>query len=340
MDLHLFFDGKRNKEETASAFLGTLLAHRADFREIFFWEAGVDWLEGVAAPGWDAKLDHHDVDVYLTSPDRNAVVLIEHKLFPGPMRAGQKYLSGYYHRQIEREPTPRVIAIHLAPREGFGRGEVKSVLDSPRFRDRASDHAAHLVWSALAEYVSSVPPGDGDLWFIRSGFESILEVIDAADVTQFPIVGERAAIKQVIEQAVRRLAPQYPNVRFKPWVSHREHTILVSSAGLTFWLALGFEAQPRPPFLPVGTQIKGQFKLLLRTQFKQSQTARKDRPRRQRWEALSSEGHIEVPSVGLHYAKPRGWFEHEVTITGTEAETIDRVVASGQAILNSLVEYL
>ena len=126
-----FFAGAQSKEETASAYLATLLEFHPVFRSRFLALAAVeprldgslDWAVRVE----DGRMNAGAVDVTLEWPreDPTTFVMIENKLAASAKRAGQ--LRKYYLGAVNKWPGRRIVGFYLAPSKGLGASEIREV---------------------------------------------------------------------------------------------------------------------------------------------------------------------------------------------------------------------
>ena len=195
MDLRHFFENMVRREETASAFLETLLnstrlpgqvPHRGG------WRSSLD-----SAGPWRVSVEEGRIDVSLESDA--ARVLIENKIAAGAMQQGQ--LLRYYLRAVDEVPDKRIVVIYLAPRD-MGRVEVDRVAQDATFSVRASDLARHTSWAAVARIIDELPEGEAG-WFAHTGIREVERAIRLADVVKYPPIGERAVVRQIVDLRAR-----------------------------------------------------------------------------------------------------------------------------------------
>lgn len=101
MNPHFFFKGKLSREESASAYLATLLDQIPEFRVATLDKAGI--LE----PGGPCTIltELREVDIRLDYPEAETVVLIENKIRSGALQVDQ--LSRYYQQERAANPNSR-----------------------------------------------------------------------------------------------------------------------------------------------------------------------------------------------------------------------------------------
>jgi hypothetical protein len=126
-----FFGGAQSKEETASAYLATLLDFDPVFRSTFLALAAVeppldgslDWAVRVE----DTRMNTAAVDVTLEWPrhDPTTFVMIENKLAASAEQVGQ--LRKYYLGAVNTWPGRRIIGFYLAPSRGVAASEIREV---------------------------------------------------------------------------------------------------------------------------------------------------------------------------------------------------------------------
>lgn len=141
MDLHHFFENMVRREETASAFLATLLDYDPDFRQAFLRVALGDH-RFKDHEEWAVKVEEGRVDVTLESASTQ--VLIEDKLSAGAKQKDQ--LLRYYLAAVAATPGKRIVAVYLAP-GGMGVGEVDAVERNALRGDRPTDFVCQLPWA-------------------------------------------------------------------------------------------------------------------------------------------------------------------------------------------------
>src|SRR3972149_4967699 len=98
------------REETASAFLATLLEYNAGFRRTFLATA----LAGAAPDvdeSWSVRVERDSVDIVMDLDTTR--VLIENKINASAKRQGQ--LLRYYLFAVDAVPEKRIAAVYVAP---------------------------------------------------------------------------------------------------------------------------------------------------------------------------------------------------------------------------------
>ena len=111
--------------------------------------------------------------------------------------------------------------VYLAPK-GVGRLEVDRLRSSSRFRT-AKDSVVHVSWEALEGYPDSLEEADPDRAFITSGFEQIFKVIEESRREQYPLVGERVLVEELIQRALKQLQERHSHVRLQTWRARDLH---------------------------------------------------------------------------------------------------------------------
>jgi len=328
MDLRHFFENMVRREETASAFLATLLDFDPEFRVAFLAEATGDPLFD-AGGLWRVSVEEARVDVTL---DSDAVrVLIEDKIAAGARQEGQ--LLRYYLRAVEEVPEKRLVALYLAPHD-MGRAEVERVARHPRFIKRATDIAAHVSWTDVGRVIGSLPDSPNG-WFARTGMREIERAIQQAATAKYPAIGDRAVVRDLVDRACDALVESHPTIRPGRW--HGGDTEEISYGGpVTFWLDTMFAFDPTPPHLPVGVVQEDGVHVVIRSAFKLAAKSRSDPRLRSAWDSLRAEGHADVPAVGVHALSPNGWFMYEAAVVANPDAVASEVARVGSAVLDFL----
>jgi hypothetical protein len=328
MDLRHFFENMVRREETASAFLATLLDFDPEFRAAFLAEATGDPSFDGRGP-WRVTVEEARVDVTL---DSDAVrVLIEDKIAAGARQEGQ--LLRYYLRAVEEVPEKRLVALYLAPHD-MGRAEVERVARHSRFIKRATDITAHVSWSDIVRIIGGLPDSPNG-WFARTGMREVERAIQQAASAQYPAIGDRAVVRDLVGRACDALVESHPTIRPGRW--HGGDTEEITYGGpVTLWLDTMFAFDPVPPHLPVGVVQADGVHIVIRSAFKLAAKSRSDPRLRSAWDGLRAEGRVDVPSVGVHVLRPNGWFVFEAPIVGSEDDVASEIVHVGSAVLQFL----
>jgi hypothetical protein len=324
----------------ASAFLATLLRHHEDFRSFFLSQLQSDDPVCLARKKWELKVEKDGVDVWMAA-DAGPVVIIENKLFPSAVKAGQ--LLGYYEKEIKKiDPDRKLIAVYLAPGPTIGNSEVERVLDSERFRQREEtpgDRAVRVSWQEVAIFQPAA--GDHDQVFITSGFENILKAIDSRRDTVFPPVGDRKTIGEIMQQARSILASDVSKVHLRPWRARENEELYTVGTKATVYLRFNFEAQETEPYAPIGVlRPDGRLAVKLCTHIQLSGLGRKDGSLRGKWKDFLDAKRIDVPGLGTHELEGDRWFLRSESLTERAETLVQRVVAAGKAIFARLDGYL
>jgi hypothetical protein len=327
MRLRHFFENMVRREETASAFLATLLDYDPTFRFAFL-RLIIDDEAGWAADSWKVTVEEDRVDVTLESA--TAYVLIEDKIGSGAKQQGQ--LLRYYRGAVEAKPEKRVVAVYLAP-GGMGIGEVEAVRGSAEFAQRKGDIARHLSWGEVAQLVNGLPE-DERLWFARSGMDEIERVIAQARQEKYPALGERALVRDIADAAIATISGRCPDVRLGRWNARDVEVILTYGTPVTLWLHAAFEVASEPPFAPVGLVREDGIHLSINTYIKLARKVRRGSDLDRRWRDLVKIGVVDVPGVGIHKLQPDGWFGHSRPTVGSAAELENLLADTGQWVLD------
>jgi len=180
-----FFGGAQSKEETASAYLATLLDFDPVFRSRFLalapveprLDGSLDWAVRVE----DTRMNAGAVDVTLEWPrgDPTTFVMIENKLAASAKRVGQ--LRKYYLGAVNTWPGRRIIGFYLAPSRGVAASEIAEVKGTEEYRVRGGGHpnadeVFPLAWeSDVVPIIRGLPSADD--WFEASGIDEVLKAI-------------------------------------------------------------------------------------------------------------------------------------------------------------------
>lgn len=240
-----FFDGAQSREETASAYLATLLDFAPEFRRRFLalvpvdppLDASLDWAVRVE----DYRTNAGTVDVTLEGPRDNptTVVMIENKLAASAKTEGQ--LLRYYCGAVNTWPERRVVGLYLAPSRGLAASEIDLVRGSDVYRARGggspnADAVFPLDWeNDVAPVVRGLPGAAG--WFETSGIDEVLKAIAHPAL---PPDAQRAVLREIANGAVEDLADQLPGVPFTVWHCMTEEDVMKPGGMLTISVIVVF----------------------------------------------------------------------------------------------------
>ena len=136
-----FFGGAQSKEETASAYLATLLDFDPVFRGRFLalatveppLDGSLDWAVRVE----DSRMNAGAVDVTLEWPreDPTTFVMVENKLAASAKQVGQ--LRKYYLGAVNTWPGRRIVGFYLAPSREVAASEIEEVKGTDEYRARS-----------------------------------------------------------------------------------------------------------------------------------------------------------------------------------------------------------
>lgn len=329
MRLRHFFENMVRREETASAFLATLLdydpAFRMAFLRLILDDPAVEETES-----WLVAVEEDRVDVTLESP--STIVLIEDKISAGAKQ--QEQLLRYYRGTVEAKPDKRIVAVYLAP-GGMGAGEVEAVRRSAVFAGRQGDLTTHVAWEEVARLVNDLPE-DERSWFARSGMDEIERAIAQAREEKYPPLGDRGVVRDIADAAITDLAARCPDVRLGRWNARDVEVILTYGTPVTLWLHAAFEVDPEPPFAPVGLVQEDGIHLSVISNFKLAGKVRRGSELDRRWGELVRTGAVDVPGVGRHELLPNKWFAHAAPVVGSAAELENVLADTGQQVLEYL----
>lgn len=138
MNPHFFFSGKLSREESASAFLATLLDQHAEFRAFFFRSLNREEPRGPR----QVSIEHKEVDIRLAYPEAKTVVLIENKVRPGALQVNQ--LVRYYQQERADTAASRILSIMISPSAGSGASEADRLARHKEFRP--TDAVLKVSW--------------------------------------------------------------------------------------------------------------------------------------------------------------------------------------------------
>ena len=331
--LRHFFENMVRREETASAFLATLLDYDPAFRQAFLGLA----LDDPAIndhEAWAVRVEEDRVDVTLESS--TTFVLIEDKIGSGAKQ--QEQLLRYYQTAVEARPGKRIVAVYLAPR-GIGMDEVDLVRRSDLFAQRQSDVACYLPWESIAELVDRLPQSEGT-WFARSGMHEIERAVERARQERYPALGDRALVRGLTDNALSLLANRCPDVPMGRWGARDFEEILTYKIPVTVWLDAAFDVEAEPPFLPVGLVQPDGIHLTVRSMFKLAGKVRRTSDLARRWDELAQARTVDVPGIGRHELQPNKWFVRSVPAIGTAEDLEGALADTGQHLLEFLRPFL
>jgi len=329
MRLRHFFENMVRREETASAFLATLLEYDPTFRRAFL-RLVLDDPAFDDQETWSVRVEEERVDVTIESP--TMLVLIEDKIGSGAKQHGQ--LLRYYLSAVETRSKKRIVAVYLAP-GGIGIDEVDLVRRSTIFAQRESDVARHVPWGSVAELIDQQPQGEG-AWFARSGMCEIERAIERARQERYPALGDRALVRGLTDNAVALLSSRCPDVTLGRWSGRDFEEILTNGTPVTVWLDAVFEVESEPPFQPIGIVRPDGIHLTIRSMFKLAGKVKRTSDLANQWNALARAGSAEVPGIGRHGLQPNKWFVHTVPAIGTAEDLEGALADTGQHLLEFL----
>ncbi len=338
MDLHHFFDGAQSREETASAFLATLLEYDEAFRREFLARAFVDASLDPSQPwkvlveDWRTGAGGVDITVELDS----TVVLIENKIASAAMRTGQ--LLEYYLGAVRRWPDKRIVALYLAPTTDMGRVEVALVERSSEFQARQDrplgpDTARPVAWGDIGAIIDALPENRG--WFASTGMMAVQRAIDAA-VLPLPPDAQRDAVRGIVKAAMRSLAVKVPYVQLGHWPSFDQEAIYTVKAPVTVFVTAVFDVDPEPSFKLRDVVEAGRVRLTVNSEFMLASKVPKSSVVARKWRDLLEAGPVDIPGVGLFVIRGDKRFAHSANWDGPEAELADFLAETGWRVLEHL----
>lgn len=326
--LQHFFQGKLGREEVSSACLAMLLEGSIAFRRHFFGLISPEDKDLSERP-WKICVEHEGIDIRLKSGD--TILIIENKLSAGAKQVGQ--LLRYYSQQKIANPTSRIFAVYLAPRQ-VGLTEVTRLGQDTVFLSHSKDLAVHVSW----DDVFSLPPvflcNNSPL--IVQTLQHIQKAIEDASTAKYKSVGERKIVRGIVEEVSHRMKAS--NLcRFKRWSGKEIEEFYSVHTAISLCVGLQFKSGPAPHFHVSG--VAGQddkLHLALRTYVGLAVKIRKSSPFGNWWRTFSATGIIDVPEIGPHKRGSKSFYEHTRVIQGTAAEVADSLLNSW----NSLESYI
>jgi len=327
MKPHFFFKGKLSREESASAFLATLLEQRPDFRSFLFSS-----LE-LAEPDGDCRVtvEDKDVDIKVDYPTDKVTVLIENKVRPGSLQ--QYQLVRYYESERRANADSRIVSILVGPGEGAGTNEVGRLRTHSQFRP--TDSAHRVSWRLLAQFGELIQQEDRDKEFVRGGFDCIFTIIENATEEKYPLVGGREIAQEIAQNVLRALEQDYPGIRFGFWRAKDCFNIYSIGTDVTVYVDLAFRTENKEPCMTLEIPDRQHVTAILRTQFALSAKGKKNPATRQKWHHMCQDGEAEILSSGKHQLEGK-WFKYETPVSG-DAVVLERQLADmGRSVITSL----
>jgi PD-(D/E)XK nuclease superfamily len=332
-----FFRGAQSREETASAYLATLLDYDPEFRQRFLalipadppLDPSYDWAVRVE----DVRTNAGAVDVSLEGPksDPTTVVLIENKLVSSAKTDGQ--LLKYYRGAASVWPERRIVSLYLAPSRQLGASEVELVRSSETYRSRRisrpePDEVMAIEWEGdLARMIRALPAAD---WFVASGIE---EVISAIKRRPLPPDAQREVIRYIVDCALTTLAERLPGVRFASWPCATEEYIYKPGGMLTVSVSMVYPVDEQGNlFRDVVLDDVGLVSVTLVTDFGLRTKATQPPEVIQSWGALLHKGVIEVAGIEFERS-PRRRFQHVDTVQTSQAALQQLIVERASQVV-------
>ncbi len=240
-----FFSGAQSKEETASAYLATLLDSDPEFRVRFLDLADVEpRLDGSlewAVRVEDSRVNTGTVDVTLEWPrgDPTTFVMVENKVSASAKTDGQ--FRKYYRGAVAAWPGRRIIGLYLSPSTGLAVSEIGQVRATEEYLARGggrpnADEVFAIDWENDVAPIIRGLPSAAD-WFVASGID---EVLSAIKHPPLPPDEQRDAIRRIVDAAVSDLDSAAPGDPFVPWRSKGQEAIYKPGGMLTIWVTVVF----------------------------------------------------------------------------------------------------
>jgi hypothetical protein len=332
MDLRHFFDGLQSQEETASAFLATLLEYDEAFRRGFLAKARAEPLDN--AQRWEVRVEDYrtmvgPMDVTLESD--STFVLIENKITAGAKMAGQ--LLRYYRGAVAKWPDRRVVALYLAPWPALGADEVAEVENEIEVRRREGrDRTGGVTWDDVRVIIDELPERGG--WFASTGMDAVAKAIKREAL---PPDAQRDVIRRVVEAARRTLQARLPEMTLARWPSIGQEAIYTAKAPVTLFITTAFDVDRETKML-LDVVVDGRIRATIYTNFALSPMGQVSPVLAHEWERLVRAGSVEIGGVDL-YTVEGGKLAHSEEWTGTPEQLENRLVERGERVLDFLRPY-
>jgi hypothetical protein len=240
-----FFVGAQSKEETASAYLATLLdsdpVFRSRFLDLAHVEPGLDGSLDWAVRVEDSRVNTGAVDVTLEWPrgDPTTFIMVENKVAASAKDDGQ--FRKYYRGAVAAWPGRRVVGLYLAPSRGLAASEIGQVKATEEYIARGggrpdADEVFAIDWENDVTPIVRGLPSASD-WFVASGID---EVLNAIKHPPLPPDQQRDTIRRIVDDAVADLGGAVPGNPFQPWHSKRQEAVYKPGGMLTIWVTVVF----------------------------------------------------------------------------------------------------
>jgi hypothetical protein len=329
MNLHLFFEGKLSREESASAFLATLLEQRPDFRSFFFNVLDQPEPKGDCS----ITIEHRNVDIRIDYPAAKRVILIENKLRPGALQS--KQLVRYYGDELRQNRKSRIVFAFIVPSEGSGTSEMGRL----RTELRKKDSGYRVPWELIGEFQDTIRTKDKDKEFINSGFGVIFKIIKGATQEKYPVIGGREIANEIAKKVLQTLQRNFPKIRFSLWRSKNHFTILTNGTNVTIYVDLSFRTENKKPYKPIGIKDRKHLTLRLRTEFALSAKGKKAQTARSKWDRMSPDDLAAIVPSGEHQLHGR-WYRRTVTASGSSKQLENQLVEMGRSLIKKFQNLL
>jgi len=327
MNPHFFFKGKLSREESASAFLATLIEQRPDFRTFLFSALEMAEPKGSCS----VTIEKKDVDIKIYYPNDRIVVLIENKLRPGSLKVRQ--LVRYYQSELKENPNSKILSILVVPSEGTGTSEAARLRDNDQFR--STDFVGIVSWRGFSQFRDLMQQEDADKEFIDRAFDSIFMIIDSAATEKYPLRDGREIAHEIAQNVLRALKKDFPHIRFGFWRGKDYFNIYSIATDITIYVDLAFHIANKAPYIPTEIQDRQHLTVILRTQFALSAKGKKNAAVRKEWDRICQDGIIEILPSGGHKLEGR-WFKHEVSASGDTKLFERQLTDMGRLVITSL----
>jgi hypothetical protein len=322
ISVHLkhFFDGQQSRENSASAFLATLLEYDGRFRREFLalvpvltplddsdtWKVKVEDTSPWATPVQGVQAGPGSIDVTMESP--STLVLIENKLAASAKQRGQ--LRRYYQAAVQRWPDKRIIVLYLGPTADLGNSEVALVRDTDEYKRRQAETTADYVdsftWVHIGEIIDSLPRGE--TWFAETGIEAVREAIKRA-TTALPHDPQRMELRRVVEDVKKRLAEQGRPAEFQRWSSVGAEDIITVKGPVSLFLTVVFDIDPTSSMLR-DVVVGDRFRLAIKTEVMLSPRGHRSPTVVAAWNQLLETGSATIEGLGELPVRDKKRFGH------------------------------
>lgn len=326
MNIHFFFSGKLSREESASAFLASLLEQRVDFRIFFFDLLSLPKPEGNLSV--DTEVNDVDVRIDYSIGMNNCVVLIENKIRSGAIQQNQ--LVRYYEKELSRKKSCIIKTVFITPHKSSGDAEVKR-LDAVV---RQGDSIQKISWcDDLVEYKSIISDDDFDKDLICGAFDSILKVIKLSENEKYPLAGGRHLVHEIAQRVMTKLTPTSP--RLMLWRAKDCFDIYTVGTDIGIDLLFKFDVERKEPFSPIGLDDEKHLRITITSVFGLSSKGKKNQNIRIEWERLVNSNEFKILPEGSHRLEGHR-FAFNYPIVGKADLVVETAIRIGRMVVDFL----